>query len=93
MLFTQEQRGDQECVVCYDATSGEQYWIHELKARFDDPLGGPGPRATPVLANGRLAALGTPAEVFTPGLFREVFEVEVLIQQHPDRNQPLVITR
>jgi len=46
-----------------------------------------------VLANGRLAALGTPAEVFTPGLFREVFEVEVLIQQHPDRNQPLVITR
>lgn len=46
-----------------------------------------------VLANGRLAALGTPTEVFTPALIRDVFEVEVFIQQHPDRKQPLVITR
>lgn len=58
MLFTQEQRGEIECVVCYDASSGDQYWIHELKARFEDPLGGPGPRATPVLHEGHLYCQG-----------------------------------
>jgi heme transport system ATP-binding protein len=46
-----------------------------------------------VLRQGRLVARGTPAEVFTPELFREVFEVEVLIQPHPGREQPLVINR
>lgn len=58
MLFTQEQRGEIECVVCYDASSGDQYWIHELEARFEDPLGGPGPRATPVLHGGHLYCQG-----------------------------------
>lgn len=57
-LFTQEQRGDTECVVCYDAASGNQYWVHELQARFEDPLGGPGPRATPALYQGQLYCQG-----------------------------------
>ncbi|MEC9096663.1 MAG: PQQ-binding-like beta-propeller repeat protein, partial [Planctomycetota bacterium] len=59
LLFTQEQRGDDECVTCYDAKSGKEIWIHKDQTRLNDPLGGPGPRATPTLHNGRLYTLGS----------------------------------
>lgn len=58
LLFTQEQHGEQEAVVCYAADSGKEIWASQLKSRFSDPLGGPGPRATPTLADGKLFALG-----------------------------------
>ena len=58
MLFTQEQRGPLETVVCYDAETGREIWNQPHEARFDDPLGGPGPRATPTLANGGLFVTG-----------------------------------
>jgi outer membrane protein assembly factor BamB len=57
-LFTQEQRGEQETVVCYDTDSGAQIWNHEDAVRFQDQVAGPGPRATPTFANGRIYALG-----------------------------------
>jgi len=57
-LFTQEQRGPNETVVCYDAETGREIWNRHVEARFDDPLGGPGPRATPTLANGGLFVTG-----------------------------------
>jgi len=57
-LFTQEQRGGNEAVVCYDAESGQEVWTQQMEGRFDDPLGGPGPRATPTLADGVLFVLG-----------------------------------
>jgi len=57
-LFTQEQRGEQEAVVCYDAESGKDVWAHEDLARFYDNLSGPGPRGTPTFADGRLYSLG-----------------------------------
>jgi outer membrane protein assembly factor BamB len=57
-LFTQEQRGPLENVVCYDAETGRKLWNAEVNARLDDPLGGPGPRATPTLASGGLFAMG-----------------------------------
>lgn len=46
-----------------------------------------------VLQQGRVAALGAPREIFTPQLFREVFAIDVLVQPHPERDQPLVISR
>ena len=46
-----------------------------------------------VLEKGRIAACGSPQQVFTETLFRDVFDIDVLIQQHPDRDQPLVISR
>ena len=58
LLFTQEQRGTNECVVCYESSSGLEIWVHEIESRFFDPLGGPGPRATPTLAGGFLYAMG-----------------------------------
>ena len=57
-LFTQEQRGEMECTVCYSAKDGKEVWVQQTESRFDDPLGGPGPRATPTLANGKLFTMG-----------------------------------
>jgi outer membrane protein assembly factor BamB len=57
-LFTQEQRGPQEAVVCLDAANGRTLWSHEDAARHEDVQGGAGPRATPTFADGRLFALG-----------------------------------
>jgi outer membrane protein assembly factor BamB len=55
---TQEQRGEQELVTCYDLTTGELVWSHADATRWEDPLGGPGPRATPAIHEGRVFALG-----------------------------------
>ena len=57
-IFTQEQRGPQEVVVCYDAETGAERWVHASPARFAETMGGVGPRATPTLAGERLYALG-----------------------------------
>lgn len=57
-LFTQEQRDDKEAVVCYDAATGKQLWLHEDTARFWESVSGAGPRATPTFADGRLFTLG-----------------------------------
>jgi outer membrane protein assembly factor BamB len=56
--FTQEQRGAEECVVCYDLTTGRQRWIHADTARFSSPMAGGGPRATPAVSEGRVYSLG-----------------------------------
>ena len=56
-VFTQEQRGEEELVVCYEAETGEQVWISSLTIRFDEVHGG-GPRATPTFHEGRLYVLG-----------------------------------
>ena len=56
--FTQEQRDELECVVCYDVKSGQQIWVHEDAERFDEPLGGPGPRATPTIHDAHIYSLG-----------------------------------
>lgn len=47
--ITQEQRGEMECVTCYDITDGSLLWAHEDKARFAEQMGGDGPRATPTI--------------------------------------------
>jgi outer membrane protein assembly factor BamB len=56
-LFTQEQRGEVEAIVCYDAATGREVWAHEEAGRFEEPVSGAGPRATPAVAGGRVFAL------------------------------------
>ena len=46
-----------------------------------------------VLQSGSVAACGAPSEIFTEQLFRDVFAIDVIIQQHPNRSQPMVISR
>lgn len=57
-LFTQEQRGDKEAVVCLSAATGQIYWSHEYPGRFWEVIGGAGPRATPTIGDNALFALG-----------------------------------
>lgn len=57
-LFTQEQRGENESAVCYDADTGKEIWDHADPARFFEAVGGPGPRGTPTFHEGRLYTLG-----------------------------------
>jgi len=56
--LTQEQRGDQELVACYDLKTGKMLWSHADAGRFDDFMGGLGPRATPTIDEGRVYAQG-----------------------------------
>lgn len=56
---TQEQRGDLECVTCYDIDTGAAAWISSSKRRHEDlaGMGKPGPRATPTINQGRVYAM------------------------------------
>ena len=58
IAVTQEQREDQELVVAYELLTGRIIWSHEDPARYDNPLGGVGPRATPTIVDGNVYTLG-----------------------------------
>ncbi|MDA0659926.1 MAG: PQQ-like beta-propeller repeat protein [Planctomycetota bacterium] len=60
---TQEQRGDWETVVCYERLTGREVWFHSDPNRFHENTSGTGPRATPVVHEGRVYALGATGQL------------------------------
>lgn len=89
LLFTQEQRGEKETVVCYTADAGKEVWAQEIESRFFDPLGGPGPRATPTLSGGSIFAQGASGQLqrLDAKSGEKIWEVD--LREVADREPPM----
>lgn len=62
--FTIEQRRGQEVIACYDFETGIELWTLAYGARFQEAMGGEGPRATPALDGDRLYSLGAQGDLY-----------------------------
>jgi outer membrane protein assembly factor BamB len=56
--ITQEQRGDEELVTCYDLLTGGLLWTHADATRYATTIAGEGPRANPTIVSNRVYTLG-----------------------------------
>ncbi len=56
--FTQEQRGENEAITCYDVRTGQLLWTHANPVHFKQWQGGDGPRATPTVHEGWVFTIG-----------------------------------
>jgi outer membrane protein assembly factor BamB len=56
--YTQEQRGESECVTCYDLPTGRLIWAHSNALHFSQWQSGDGPHATPTVFQGSVFTMG-----------------------------------
>lgn len=59
MAVTQEQRGEEECVVARELASGNELWRHADAAHYNGTIAGEGPRATPTIVSNRVFTFGS----------------------------------
>lgn len=62
--YTIEQRRAKEAVTAYDIDTGRELWAFSYPADFEEVLGGPGPRATPVYHDGFVYSLGANGDLY-----------------------------
>lgn len=62
LVFTLEQRREDEVAVAYDLKSGREVWSNRWKGFFQESMGGDGPRSTPAWDEGRVYFLGAEGE-------------------------------
>ena len=55
---TQEQRAENEAVVCYDLQTGSVLWQHTHNGHYNTAIAGEGPRATPTIHDAKVYTLG-----------------------------------
>lgn len=58
ICLTQEQRGEDECVVAYELATGKQVWLQSDKAHYNTTIAGEGPRATPTVVSNHVFTCG-----------------------------------
>ena len=56
--YTQEQRGENECVTCYDLLTGRLIWAQSNAVHFIQWQSGDGPHATPTVYQGGVFTMG-----------------------------------
>lgn len=85
-VFTQEQRGPHEAVVCLNLNDGKEVWSHVDETRFEEPVGGPGPRATPTFDSGRLYTFGAKGvlNAFDAATGKKLWSHDLGIEQKDD---------
>lgn len=67
LAFTIEQRRELEVIAAYALDTGREVWTYDYPARFEEWMGGDGPRATPTYYGGRLYSLGARGDLICLG--------------------------
>jgi outer membrane protein assembly factor BamB len=99
--YTIEQRRNEEVVAAYAIDSGRELWTDRWPARFEEIMGGDGPRATPVVDSGRIYALGAAGElrVLDAATGKRIWSKNILTDNDAENitwgmsNSPLVVDR
>ncbi len=88
-LFTQEQRGDNEVVVCLNAETGSILWTHEYPGRFWEAIAGAGPRATPTIGDEGLVSFGADGQLTCLDPVTGDVRWKLNVQTDPDCRPPM----
>jgi outer membrane protein assembly factor BamB len=57
-LYTMDRQGNEERILCLDAKTGNELWVHRYTANYGNLSYGNGPRATPTISDGRVYTVG-----------------------------------
>jgi outer membrane protein assembly factor BamB len=79
-----EQRRDREVAAAYAVSDGRELWTNGWPDRFEEPMGGEGPRATPTYDEGRIYAMGGNGEFrcLDAGSGRTIWRRNILAENH-----------